>query len=242
MILLSVAILFFCCIPAFYLGLSLSLYSSCTQLDQLKTFLKASQACLTRWVTFSGSRGTSPTCQGQSSGGLKIPFSGRPPHLPAVEDPPIWRHQSFPGETRGGGDDNFNCPLFLFQLPFRSFLIAFSFFFKYLFFLFQFSPNSSHKEARWNWNQEHLLCWWDGLFHSWVKVKTLVKRLLIWQIGASEVDKRPKLWQWWWRSWLQNFWWWLWRKFECKHTNDCRAASLWTFSLVLVRTLVSYSN
>ena len=174
MILLSVAILFFCCIPACYLGLSLSLYSSCPQLDQLKTFLKASQACLTRWVTFSGSRGTSPTCQGQSSGGLKIPFSGRPPHLPAVEDPPIWRHQSFPGETRGGGDDNFNCPLFLFQLPFRSFLIAFSFFFKYLIFLFQFSPNSSHKEARWwNWNQEHPLCWWDGLFHSWVKVKTL---------------------------------------------------------------------
>ena len=59
-----------------------------------------------------------------------------PPHLPAVEDPPIWRHQSFPGETRGGGDDNFNCPLFLFQLLFRSFLIAFSFFFKSFSFFF----------------------------------------------------------------------------------------------------------
>ena len=153
---------FFCCIPACYLGLSFSLYSSCPQLDQLKTFLKASQACLTRWVTFSGSRGTSPTCQGQSSGGLKIPFSGPPPHL-LPTSPPL-RIRQFgdinPFQGRQGEEET-------------TISIAFSFFFKYLSFLFQFSPNSSHKEARWNWNQEHPLCWWDGLFHSWVKVKTL---------------------------------------------------------------------
>ena len=123
-ILLSVAILFFCCIPAFYLGLSLSLYSSCTQLDQLKTFLKASQACLTRWVTFSGSRGTSPTCQGQSSGGLKIPFSGRPPHLPT--SPPL-RIRQFgdinPFQGRQGEEET-------------TISIALSFFFNYLFALF----------------------------------------------------------------------------------------------------------
>ena len=118
------AILFFWCIPACYLGLSLSLYSSCPQLDQLKTFLKASQACLTRWVTFSGSRGTSPTCQGQSSGGLKIPFSGRPPHLPT--SPPL-RIRQFgdinPFQGRQGEEET-------------TISIALSFFFNYFFALF----------------------------------------------------------------------------------------------------------
>ena len=124
-------LIWFCCpwlsyffIPACYLGLSLYLYSSCPQLDQLKTFLKASQACLTRWVTFSGSRGTSPTCQGQSSGGLKIPFSGRPPHLPT--SPPL-RIRQFgdinPFQGRQGEEET-------------TISIALSFFFNYIFALF----------------------------------------------------------------------------------------------------------
>ena len=128
---------YFCCISACYLVLSLSLYSSCPQLEQLKTFLKASQACLTRWVTFSGSRGTSPTCQGQSSGGLKIPFSGPPPHhLPTSSPPPHrWGSANLETSILSRGDKGRRRRQF--QLPSLSFSITLSLFSSCLLFLFQ---------------------------------------------------------------------------------------------------------
>ena len=87
-----------------------------------------------------GPSGSSPTCQGQSSGGLKIPFSGPPPHhLPT--SPPL-RIRQFgdinPFQGRQGEEETtisiafsffFNYLFSLFQLPSLSFSNAFSFFF-----------------------------------------------------------------------------------------------------------------
>ena len=58
-----------------------------------------------------GPSGSSPTCQGQSSGGLKIPFSGwRSRGFRETEDPPIWNINPFQGETRRRGQHSFQLP------------------------------------------------------------------------------------------------------------------------------------